>query len=701
MCVYSFCAGAQNKQFDSLCLLLKNDKPDTAKISHLNSLAFLMYRLNPDSSILLAKEAIELTHYLYQSSDKSLYRSLKKREAESYGNIGIGYWSKGDYTLALQNYNLALKLDEELDNKSGVAKCLGRIGVIHQNQGDYSKALEYYSRALSIDESINNKSGIERHLGNIGIVYHKQGDYPKALEYYFKALKINEEIANKSGIARHLGNIATIYADQGDFEKALTFYHKTLNIDKQIGNKHGISTHLGSIGIIYTDQAEITNDLSDKSELYKKALDYYFQSLTIAEELGAKSLISVWLANIGIVYDDQAEFTSNASEKEELNKKALEYYFKALKIDKELGNKSGMAIRLGNIGSLYTDIKKYSEAEYYLLEALKLDKEIGDINTERQVEELLTELYNKTNRYQLALEHYKNAVLLKDSLFNEEKNSELTRKEMTYEFEKKQTALKREQEIKETIKQEEIKRERIIYWSASGIVSLSLISSLLLFNRKRLKEKNKFQQQLNKQQKEQAIAVMETQEMERKRIAEDLHDSLGHLLSTAKLNLQTLPQEKQVQNSLTLLNQASEEIRNITFNLMPHTLEEDGLIPALEELSNKVSNTGIVRVNLQIHNMEKFQLEKQSQFNIYRIVQEAVNNILKHAGASEISIQVIGQEDHITIMIEDDGKGFNPQTHKTGRGLKNIVTRSLWLKGNINIDSTPGKGTTITTEFPV
>jgi signal transduction histidine kinase len=195
---------------------------------------------------------------------------------------------------------------------------------------------------------------------------------------------------------------------------------------------------------------------------------------------------------------------------------------------------------------------------------------------------------------------------------------------------------------------------------------------------------------------------METQELERKRIAEDIHDSLGHLLSTVKLNLQTLKGgEQQITTSLNLLNQASEEIRNITFNLMPRTLEEGGLVPALNELASKVTASGVLKVNLHIHDIDKFILEKQSQFNIYRIIQEAVNNILKHANASEINIQMIGQEDHITIMIEDDGKGFTPGEKSAGRGLKNIVTRSLWLKGSLNIDSTPGKGTTITTEIPV
>jgi two-component system NarL family sensor kinase len=231
---------------------------------------------------------------------------------------------------------------------------------------------------------------------------------------------------------------------------------------------------------------------------------------------------------------------------------------------------------------------------------------------------------------------------------------------------------------------------------------LLLLSSLLFFNRYRLKQKNNYQQQLNKQQKEQAVAVMETQEQERKRIAEDLHDSIGHLLSTAKLNLQTFPENQKhlMENPLELLNQASSEIRNITFNLMPRTLEEAGLGPALNELATKISNAGTIRVFLQMHGMENTVLEKQAQFNIYRIIQEAVNNILKHAEAKEINIQLIRQEQQLSIMIEDDGKGFDPQKIKNGRGIKNITTRSIWLNGTMVIDSTPGRGTTLAIQIP-
>lgn len=206
------------------------------------------------------------------------------------------------------------------------------------------------------------------------------------------------------------------------------------------------------------------------------------------------------------------------------------------------------------------------------------------------------------------------------------------------------------------------------------------------------------------QQKAQAVAVMETQEQERKRIAEDLHDSLGHLLSTAKMNLQTFPEAQKhlMENPLELLNQASAEIRNITFNLMPKTLEEEGLVPALNELALKVKNACHIMVNLQVFGAENIVLEKQEQFNIYRIIQEAVNNILKHAAATEINIQLIRNDDQLSIMIEDNGKGFDKkEIFRKGRGLSNISTRAQWLEGEVVFDSHPGRGTTITIEIPV
>lgn len=540
--------------------------------------------------------------------------------------------------------------------------------------------LKYAEEALHLSEKLNFKRGIADALGNIGFAYYNQGQIERGLEYFIKSLKYQEEVKNFNQVAFLLNNIGFIFKEQGDIDKALEYYEKALNVVDKNKKKKQYAFFLDNIGEIYL--------LKGNSE---KAFENYGQSLKIREELKDKAGIAASLSYFGAARHRLKE-----------NEKALEYFHKALVLREELKDKHGITNAAHNIGALYFEQKKYKEAEKYTKIALETAQEIGYPESIESASKVLSFIYNATGNYKEAFKMHELYKAMSDSVLNENTRNSSIKKDMQYQFEKKEEAAKREAEIKEAIHQEEIKRQKLIYISISGIIALTLLSALLLFNRKRLKEKNKFQEQLTVQQKEQANAVMETQESERKRIAEDLHDSLGHLLSTVKLNLQTQPvQQQQVDGSLSLLNQATEEIRNITFNLMPRTLEEGGLIPALNELASKVTNAGSVKVFLHVHDMDKFVLEKQSQFNIYRIVQEAVNNILKHAAATEINIQVIGQTDHITIMIEDDGKGFNPETNKSGRGLKNIVTRSLWLKGNINIDSTPGKGTTITTEFPI
>lgn len=540
--------------------------------------------------------------------------------------------------------------------------------------------LQYAEAALRLSEKLNYKKGIANSLGNIGFAYFNQGQIERALEYFLRSLKIQEEVGNLKGMSHLLNNIGFILKGQGEIDKALGYYQQALTLLEKFNDQKRIPYFLDNIGEIYLLKVAP-----------EKAFENYTRSLKIREELKDKTGIAASLSYFGAAYHKMHQ-----------TEKALEYFHKALILREELSDKHGITNCANNIGALYFEQKKYKEAEKYCKLALETAQEIGFPGSIEAASKHLSFIYNATGNYKEAFKMHELYKLMSDSIVNEETRNSSIKKDLQYQFEKKEATTKREAEIKEAIHQEEIKRQRLIYFSISGLVALGLLSILLLFNRKRLKEKNEFQQQLNQQQKEQANAVMETQESERKRIAEDLHDSLGHLLSTAKLNLQTKPiEQKQVDGSLSLLNQASEEIRNITFNLMPRTLEEGGLIPALNELTSKITNAGAVKVLLHVHDMEKFVLEKQSQFNIYRIVQEAVNNILKHAAAKEINIQVIGQTDHITIMIEDDGKGFDPETNKSGRGLKNIVTRSLWLKGNINIDSTPGRGTTITTEFPV
>ena len=258
---------------------------------------------------------------------------------------------------------------------------------------------------------------------------------------------------------------------------------------------------------------------------YPKALDYDFKALRIAEEIKDKKISSSALGAIGSVYWNQGDYP-----------KALDYYLKALKMKEELGDKNGIAIALGSIGSLYIDTKKYSEAEKYLLDALKLDKEIGAMNSERQYEELITDLYTKTNRYQLALEHYKKAMALKDTLFSEEKNKEITRKEMNYEFEKKEAAAKAEADKQAAVAEAESKKQKIVIWSVIAVLLLVAVFAGFIFRALRITQKQK---QLIEQQK--------------KIVEEKQNEILASIRYAKRIQDAILPTEKYIDKTLKRL----------------------------------------------------------------------------------------------------------------------------------------------------
>jgi signal transduction histidine kinase len=589
--------------------------------------------------------------------------------------------SRPDSSLALATK--ALELSEKLNFEKGIASAKSVMAICFQNSGDYAKAINYDLEALEIFRKLCPPDGGQKAasiLGNIGIIYVDQANYPKAMEYYFQSLKLAEKTGNKPAEAGALSNIGVVYFSQKKYEQALDYFSRSLKKKEAAGNKAGTMTTLNNIGNVYTGQ-----------EQYAKALEFYSKSLQIARELKNEKMIAIDLINMGVVYKEMQEYN-----------KALEFYNEANVLNKKLHNTRSVAAALGNIGVLYQRIKNYAKAEEYLKSAIRLSDSLGLVDYTAQFERDYYEVDSARGNSASALMHYKRYMAALRSIENNENTRKQTQQEMNYEFGRKEAMLKMEHEKKESVQEAELLRQKQINWFIAGCTILLLLIVVLVFNRHKLTQKNKYQKEAAGQQKKQAVAVMDAQEEERKRIAEDLHDSLGHMLSTIKLNLQMVPEgQSQVKSSLQLLDQASEEIRNITFNLMPRTLEEDGLVPALNELAAKITSSGSVKISLHVHQIEKFVLEKQSQFNIYRIIQEAVNNILKHADAKEITIQLIGQKDHLTIMIEDDGKGFDPAENKSGRGLKNIVTRSLWLKGIINIDSTPGRGTTITTEIPV
>jgi signal transduction histidine kinase/ligand-binding sensor domain-containing protein len=214
---------------------------------------------------------------------------------------------------------------------------------------------------------------------------------------------------------------------------------------------------------------------------------------------------------------------------------------------------------------------------------------------------------------------------------------------------------------------------------------------------------------LKKRQTEQIKAAIHAQEEERKRISRDLHDDIGTKLSALKLFISSLElkasashQEEIVslaQNSEQFIQEVVRDLRSLLINLSPTVLEDFGYTNAVEGLVNKINETGLIHFDLNVFGFKQ-RLQKDYELALYRITQELINNILKHADAKNISLQTGLRDDKIVLIIEDDGKGFDMNLHRDGYGLKNLETRTKLLHGKMIIESIPGKGTTTLIEIP-
>lgn len=447
---------SQDKFLDSLNSVLKTEKSDLGKINILNRLC-QAYRNagNNDTALYFGNEALKSVKIALKKVDNNSSSKktieLKKELNNAFGNIGAVYYYQADFDKALYYFRNALSVARQLKDKNIIARRLGNMGNVYTSRSNYSLALNYYLRALKMDEELNNLDGVSTWLGNIGIIYEEQGNYKKALEYHLKSLEKSKELEKspnkklsdigKNGKAVDLGNVGNVYFNIKDFSKALEYYFEALKTDEELNNQNGIARHLGNIGAVY-------------------------------EQMGNKNDISEYL-------------------RDSLFNNALKNYFLALEMQEKMQNKIGIATNLGNIGSIYTQLGKFIEAEQYLLKALKISENIGSQNSKMEFVELVAKLYEKKKEFSKAIGYYKVYYSIKDSLFNLEKNNELTRQEIKYEFEKKEARLKLKQEKKRAVALAEKKRQFIFLILVASVAFTVAIIAIIVFRSLRITKRQK------------------------------------------------------------------------------------------------------------------------------------------------------------------------------------------------------------------
>ena len=574
-------------------------------------------------------------------------------------------------------------LSEKLNYQKGLALSLKSIGCTSYVLCKYEKAIDAFKKVLDIYFKINDKNDYAYCLRNIGIVYSCLSDYPMAISYYQGSVKIFEAINDKKGMAYCYNNIGTIYCEQNNFEKALKYCNKSVKLCNEVGDKKLSSITYGNIGNILF-----------KLKKYSMAIESYMHSLKIASEIGDKSLVADNYNNI-------ANIQSNLGN----NNSSIDNYKKSLKIKEELGNKRGIAVTYNNLAELYNDLNKFPEAIDYAQKANILSKEIGCIDDEQYACENLSFSYEGLGNYNDALKIYKIYKQLNDSIYNKEKYKQIAKMEAIYQSEKNEKEIKLLSKEKEI--QEAVKRNLLLILS---VCVLMILLILLLFNSYRIKQREKLNNLRIDQQEAFFKTVIKIQEEERNRFSKDIHDGIGQYISALKMNLNSLSafhintkdSEKWFNKISEEIDELCKEIRNVSFNIMPGVLLNKGLIAAVEELILKINKVNNCDINLDTFDCNK-RMDSLLEINLYRIIQELLNNILKYANANKINIQFTMHENELNIIIEDDGIGFDTALleQSTGNGWNNISSRIQLYKGTIHIDTKSGKnGTTVIIDIP-
>jgi two-component system NarL family sensor kinase len=629
-----------------------------------------------------------------ETNKASIHDSVK---IKLYGDIAWEFMGS-DMNKALEFANKELELATKTKREADIAQSESDIGSIYNRKSSFDTALIHYNKALSIREKLKQDVKVAGIYTNIATVLMRQSKFEEALAINFKSLKIFEKVGDEVKQAISLGNIGNLYYELEQNKPAEQFYRKSLALARKTNHLMTIGNDLVNIGGLKFEYGVQLDKLVNAKEL-DSALIYFSEAETVLTTINATYNLAAVYNNIGRIYTIKQN-----------HKKALDYYEKALKAREVLEDKYGIGLSYINLAETERLLGNNPKNIEYLNKAAELFLNLKNYLNLKQAYGKLAEAYELKKDYTASLKYYQLYASYKDSIYNEDNAKQMAEMQTKYDVEKKDLELaKNKAEIETKEKQAYIKN--IIIIAIVILMILVAITGFLFYRKKQIEQQAKLDAEIASQKEIRTKAILEAEEKERRRIAQDLHDGVGQLLSAAKLNLsnldskittQTEEQKLAMQNALSLVDDSVKEVRAVSHNMMPNTLIKLGLASAVREFITKLGNAPTLKVDLEIVGLDT-RLDNQVETVLYRVIQEIVNNIIKHAKASQISMQLIRHETELNIMIEDNGVGFdtNQLDDFEGIGLKGIQTRIEFLNGSVHFDSSIGRGTTVIIDIPL
>lgn len=601
----------------------------------------------------------------------------------------IGFFLTLSHTLVGQDQRIAdsLKIVLEKGNLEDSLQFEVLRNLAFNEQKDYDLALSYAEELILL-------AGQRPHVGFQAIGYYQKGDIKRVLgdldeatKAFLYCIKLTEDTNNVKLRGSAYGALADIYSILNNHSNSMIYYNKAIAALRRTSDSIALASAILNAGDEYL-----------MHEDYDSALAYFSESGEIFEKVDYPIGKAYNLGNIGVVHAHRGD-----------NTQAEESMSEAIRILEEAEDFYPICFYLLIISDIYVEKKDLGSAVNYagrslqLARQYKLKQQISDANLK------LSELHQTMDEHDKAFAYYRDHIAYRDSVNNIETVQKIADQRTDFEVNL------REREIDLLEKNQTLSRTYIII----AVTLLILAVVLLLYFRQRFlttklislerrkKNEQKIKDLLNVQESKALQSMVKGRDDERKRLAQELHNHLGSLLATIKVNINSIDQED-ISNHDTLtalIDQACTDVRNISHELNMGISKDFGLIPALKELTSHLKKSRDIAVEFSAA-MSDRPIESEEEITIYRIVQELVSNILKHADASKISISLtcFEEENLINIIVQDNGRGFEDKSNhpdSNGMGIRSLKQMVESLQGVMVLDSSTRNGTTVNIDLPL
>lgn len=552
------------------------------------------------------------------------------------------------------------------------------FGKLLFNEAKYDSAQLMIEEAQDIYESNfkdDSNYGIDLY-NSLGQLYAVKNQPDRAIDYYLLAMNLAASEKDNSSLCAICTNISYLYGYVGASDSIKLYYaYRALNYAKNSGDLNAVEQAYSMLG-----NTLLTADST------KKGLDCQLKGLEISRQLKSKPQECFAALNVACSYLELGAYDKS------------EYYYKyALEIAKLNKMKRPQAYIYSCLSDVFREIKKYNTAKAYVDSALTI---IDALSAREQLDVYFTALYLYAATCDLS--NFEETFEIFDKLNSEAHNVEMHAK--MADLEARYDSVSKELKIITLKKQ----RKMTIILSIAFFLVIASLLIALMFRQKSIKNRTLLaEQKLFRLEQEKKLivteAMLEGETAERDRLAKDLHDGLGGMLSVVKLNLRDLKNGVAIDGdevvrfnrALEMLDDSIGELRRVAHHIMPRSLMECGLKASLADFCAEIPN-------VEFHHFgDNIRIENKLEILIYRSAHELVNNAVKHANASHIYVQLVQEENRTSLTVQDDGDGFDTTKKMNGMGLQNIRSRVETFNGSISIYSSLGSGTEVNIEFTI